>query len=727
MKKLREIIFLFFLITINIISLQVYNVVKTHNSLYSDKVEIDIKNYKEDIDFDKIFRDISDISKKYNINISQYINNSDRSIYIFSTNPKNDKEFKLEKGEFPKNNSSQYVSNKFEKDNIGVLKIPSNIIYIRIYSFDQIKNWGLDQKFIISNLQKEDYNDVINTFNGFGDIEINYGENNIFWGYLLNNNPELIVCFIISFLVLLLMITYYLISSKKLIAIKDIFGHSKISVIKRLIYPLILEFVICDVISVSIICLYNYISNRKSINIEFILMTIVLLLVLLLGIVLYSILLFNLIYETIKLKDILRGKGDKINLNRLINLNKLILFTIIIFIGVLINYNYYLLKNRLNTLDYWNKTQNIYKIFMSHVPDMDNLSEGRSQNESLKNLYKKLEKNKQAFIIDSENYGVINGSYIYEKAIESGRFEYGADGKCITIDINYLKQNPIKPYNTNKSIKYLVDNNKNTLNLLVPYKYKSLEKQIYDSYLDTFYLQKVRVDNLYREYMNLPKNKISKDDLKINIIYVNNNQEYFTFSSDLGDTQNKNCIIDPITIIYTDNVDSSYIAKWMSNDMYFVDKSEGNAYLDIAKYFKETNTENMMQKFVKSIYLEANEEIITLQSRINNLVFILIILLVVTMFFSLTCISLFYKNNSYKIYLKTLLGYSMINNNLKIIYTITIINSIAILLNLLLNFTYLKLILFIGVGVTIFEILLISIFSIYLSKQNINKIIKGEK
>jgi hypothetical protein len=125
------------------------------------------------------------------------------------------------------------------------------------------------------------------------------------------------------------------------------------------------------------------------------------------------------------------------------------------------------------------------------------------------------------------------------------------------------------------------------------------------------------------------------------------------------------------------------------------------------------------------VYKDVNQQINDLKVRNRNLLFVLIILASIAVVFSIAYMCLYYQNNSYKLYLKTIMGYSFINIHYLIIYTILSINIISSILMSI----YFKniIIVFIGLLFIILE-LIIAMYSIYyLNKQNIHKIIKGEK
>ncbi len=72
------------------------------------------------------------------------------------------------------------------------------------------------------------------------------------------------------------------------------------------------------------------------------------------------------------------------------------------------------------------------------------------------------------------------------------------------------------------------------MNIIVPNSKKGLEKDIKNTFLDYFYFQKVEVANIYNKALDLPAVALSKEDLSVNIIYAENNQDYFPMIVILG-------------------------------------------------------------------------------------------------------------------------------------------------------------------------------------------------
>ena len=123
MKKILIIIFSIFLLTLNLITLKIFNIQKEYNVLYNNKLTLSFDDSEHSIDFDKFSSDIANISDELQIDISQYDYTSENSLYIYSTNIKNNKSFSIIKGRIPNIDTSEYISNKNESNNVGIVKI----------------------------------------------------------------------------------------------------------------------------------------------------------------------------------------------------------------------------------------------------------------------------------------------------------------------------------------------------------------------------------------------------------------------------------------------------------------------------------------------------------------------------------------------------------------------------------------------------------------------------
>ncbi|MTN18854.1 hypothetical protein GMB23_11975, partial [Turicibacter sanguinis] len=179
----------------------------------------------------------------------------------------------------------------------------------------------------------------------------------------------------------------------------------------------------------------------------------------------------------------------------------------------------------------WDKTENIFRINVQYT----GLESTRDQREI--DYYNKATKflneliNQNGFLLDTYNFMPGENGYIYENNYFSNiPPEIAPNGRRITISESYLIYNPIE---TVEGVNVLerIENEPYTLNLLVPVQFQKFEDKIISIYKDEFFFRVVEVDNSYRQMLNQLPNKMSKSDVNINIIYVKDNQSYFTYQS----------------------------------------------------------------------------------------------------------------------------------------------------------------------------------------------------
>ncbi|MDX5657712.1 hypothetical protein [Clostridioides difficile] len=98
---------------------------------------------------------------------------------------------------------------------------------------------------------------------------------------------------------------------------------------------------------------------------------------------------------------------------------------------------------------------------------------------------------------------------------------------------------------------------------------------------------------MYNKELNRELNKTKKSDLNVNIIYVDNNQSYFTYNSLVMD-DNRNLIDDPIAIVDIDNIDDSFYLSYISRCVYFNSKKL-DAIADISSIIEAQGVEAHIQ------------------------------------------------------------------------------------------------------------------------------------
>lgn len=695
--------------------------------IYGDNtiLHIDYGKANPEADNKYLIDSLISFSKEREINISQYKFLSETQLNIYSTNILQDSKFKLksghirvENGAFLTNSTNENISGQ-----IGEIHFPLSTWDLRIYNIDDVKNVGLGDEFYMRGASDDTIKAFIDQFSSYGTIS----KSNMEISNLSLININLLVVTIFSVFLFGIGLFYYLSLIKKTIAVRLLWGFSTwqtlISIsqmFSRFLLYLLLTSIGALIGSVIILdqkyFLFNFLMFFLINN------------TLVVGFLLLFVYLgLYVIQKLDKNMYSLRGKlpFEKIQWASVVLKTVVSIILFVVISTTLTNMNE--LNTKLVALDYWNQSQNVYRVQLGVLGRnvTNDLAAERDLNDRLFSFYKDVELNNQAFLINSENFRNTgyqkNGEPIYQYTVNTTNDElYSPYGRRIIINTNYLRVNPITGSYEKDVINELRDD-EDVLNLLVPERFKQIENKITSSYRDWFYFQKVHVNNIYNEELGYPINKKTIDELKINIVYVKNDQEYFTFNSQTGNQENK--ILDPIVIIYNDSLDTSNMGAYATTSLFFEDLSQGNAYNNMLPSISKTNVHEINN--VVSVYSEAHSEVanrkwILFQQMVGFVISVILsIILVATFAWA------YYSSNIYRISIKYLFGHSNLAINKDIVLSIFASNIIAGLVVFLL---YNKvIILTMTCTVLIIDLFIIRLLSSSFRKEKMNKILKGDR
>ena len=214
-------------------------------------------------------------------------------------------------------------------------------------------------------------------------------------------------------------------------------------------------------------------------------------------------------------------------------------------------------------------------------------------------LLAELEDKAGAFVADFYNYQAMDDASTPLYTMNGMQFaeEIDPNGRCIRVSRNYFVHNPIETADGSDLTGQFVYDDL-TLNLLVPEKYRDMEDDIVEAHRDRFYFEKVEAENAYNQEAGISERmNIAKEDLKINIIYVKDGQNYFSFRSDCA--QQTGCKVeDPVVQIYTGNIHCNYAHSFMSQWVYIPSEAESaeEAYQEISDTIRSCGAEESVQK-----------------------------------------------------------------------------------------------------------------------------------
>lgn len=368
--------------------------------------------------------------------------------------------------------------------------------------------------------------------------------------------------------------------------------------------------------------------------------------------------------------------------------------------------NYKEYKNQQSSIKHWNVSKDTYKTEILDLGQIKNEELAKKFNSNLKNYYNS--SYNKGFIIDTGNFYNSDGRPLY-KLNEKENTNIEPDGKTITVDKNYLKEHRIKT-NNNKDILNCIVHSDNTQNIIVPIKYKKYGEIIEDNFKDNF---------TFRKDIEHYKNKTNKN-LKINIIWTNNQVSYHTYDNEIGGK--KNIIVAPIAIIESGNTDPLNFGTYFSTSYFFKSQLD-NPYMTIRKGLEKYNIDGYIPS-VMSVYDTKVDEVNNL--KVNTLKYTLLAFMtgITFIMMTFTFIRLYFTSYQYLIFIKRNLGYSYFQIHKSILAFLLFINLLMAILILIQQniISY-----FIFISIILIEIIIFYYSFIKLNKENTNEVLKGKK
>jgi putative ABC transport system permease protein len=210
------------------------------------------------------------------------------------------------------------------------------------------------------------------------------------------------------------------------------------------------------------------------------------------------------------------------------------------------------LKSTVDKQEKWSllKDYSYLGIVANNEPGLFDFNE--REQKQFQELYKELESQGSIYISPSAYY--MNNST--EIPLDSN--PWGMDGRKVEINKNYLSVNPIFDTN-NKQVRNPKINN-NTINVIVPIKFKKYENDIKRT--------------ISKDYIGIYNEK-DPNPVDVQILYVKNNQSYFTFTPNMAE-KNDYEIVDPIAVIVNNKFDPRILTNSISMGYGYYTKNSGS-------------------------------------------------------------------------------------------------------------------------------------------------------
>jgi len=310
----------------------------------------------------------------------------------------------------------------------------------------------------------------------------------------------------------------------------------------------------------------------------------------------------------------------------------------------------------------------------------------------------------------------------YHEPENSSSLKLSPSGFRIDISPSYLEMNPIHAIN-GIDIQEQINWDKNVWNLLVPVALQPYEEEFSVFYLEEFYFQRVHIYNMYADWLENPLLEITMDDLSLNIIYVYDEQDYFTFDSFRIFIAN-GLIRDPIAVIYTENIhDSNLLGLFMHAFYMQHDGDATSAFQAIQPALERYGLQEQI-RFVIPVYDGFRDVIQYFTEQLIRLSVLLFVMILANFAITYYLMATYFETNKFKLVIKRNFGYHTIKRNQIFLFTLLSYSIPAVVIT---SFLLGWIVLFIGFIALAVDILMALIFEYRLMKKSFAEIMKGER
>lgn len=184
-------------------------------------------------------------------------------------------------------------------------------------------------------------------------------------------------------------------------------------------------------------------------------------------------------------------------------------------------------------------------------------------------LFPLLEEHLGAFVVNAYNFQNEGGEPLYTLNTLHYPAEIDPYGKCIEVSKNYFSYFPVETAD-GSGMETQLSADENTLDLLVPERFREKEADILSAYRDAFYFEKVTAFNKYNQSAGRSeRSALTLEDLSVHIIYVKDGQRYFVPGSNCI-TEDGGWLTEPIVKVYdAAKVHCNYAHSNLSQWTYF--------------------------------------------------------------------------------------------------------------------------------------------------------------
>ncbi|QWI52479.1 DUF1430 domain-containing protein [Bacillus mycoides] len=517
---------------------------------------------------------------------------------------------------------------------------------------------------------------------------------------------------VIIFIVMLFFVTLYEIFMRyKELAILKLYGYRKRTIYFQMLFEKmkLILYIMFPILGIFFTFVWvKYEGNRF---LEFVLFSILIFLIYILITMLISSLVFFVI-RFVTIQKMIKNKQPFRFVNVLNITAKYIASFVMVFLIFNIVDKQKDLNMKIDRVKDWDKVKS-YVFFEYGGKASDSANDRQLHYQNAKNivdLYKEVEE--RSIVVAPSDYFMPGAPDI--------NYSENISNKYIVINSNYLKMHPVFDIN-NKSLEGLKPKSDTELTLLVPEKYRSMEKEIRSHFLKYFRLQKY-FDKVFIKEMT--KDEMNLQNITIDFHYIKNNQSNFLY--DHTNSFKNESVIDSILVLIDSNTfgPESY-TSFLGNGRIFTKVVDiNNSYKELLPVISDTKTEELIMG-TPGVYGSVSKKINDLKQESLMLKFTLLFVSITLLSIIFITVLNYLERNKYILAVKTIHGYSFINKHYKFIYVslgswfITLVSSVVL-------FGFSLFVISSNLALICLELLLINFIVRILEYKEIVSVVKGE-
>lgn len=250
------------------------------------------------------------------------------------------------------------------------------------------------------------------------------------------------------------------------------------------------------------------------------------------------------------------------------------------------------------------KADDFNRVFIKMTTEFEGDEEELLVSTNRTNIFQALEKEYGAFFCDTWNFDLVDGKERYRHYDQVEGYPPELADRYMVVTPNYFKFNPVNTIDNQSITEYLIQDT-DVVNILVPQKYQGREDEIESIYKEYMHFNNVVVAEIYAERIGIEEDTRIMDDFEVNIIYVNDEQSYFTYKPAIAAKSNNTLNDCLVVILFENQIHPVQIAATMTRGLFYPTNWNGSQVTeqDIHSTGAQYDAEDSLSKIVPVLNL----------------------------------------------------------------------------------------------------------------------------